>query len=300
MKALRIIALTILLCSGIGLQGIACAQAAGPVEVLSTGMEYSTIQAAIDDVNTSAGDVVLVGSGTYRENVIIDKPVVLLGENTGEGLPVIDGDGGTGISVQANGTTVRGFRVAGSKYGICITSNNNTVTCNTVFNNTDYGIYLNSSSNNTLWGNTGRSNGIAGIALYDSSYNSLTGNTANNNTCEGFILFNSTFNNLTGNTANYNNVWAYGMGIWLYHAHGNTLWLNTFLGNGRNAVCAGAWNNWFSATPGSYMYNGQIYTNYTGNYWGDYEGCGTNGIGASPYAISENNVDYYPMLISDY
>jgi parallel beta-helix repeat protein len=279
---------------------MACTQAACQVEVLSTGLIYSTIQAAIDDANTSDGDIVLVGSGTYRENVVVDRRVLLLGENTGGGLPVIDGDGGTGISVRANGTLIRGFRVAGSKYGICITSNNNTVTSNTVFNNENYGIYLNNSSNNILRGNIGKNNGIAGIALYDSSHNSLTGNTVNNNTCEGFILFNSTFNSLTGNTANYNNVWAYGMGIWLYHAYGNTLWLNTFLGNDRNAVCAGAWNNWFSASPVSYAYNGRTYTNYTGNYWGDYSNAGTNGIGASSYTIDKNNVDYYPMLIADY
>lgn len=296
MNALRIIFL-IVLCIGTGVQGIAYAQATGSIEVLNTGLTYSTIQAAIDDDNTSAGNVILVGSGTYPENVVVDKPVALLGEDTGAGLPVIDGGGETGINITVNGTAIRGFVLTGSKYGMRIASNGNIVTRNAAYNNTNYGVYLINSSYNALRGNVVKSNGIAGIALYNSSHNYLTGNTANNNTCEGLILFDSIFNNLTGNTASYNNIWAYGMGIWLYHAYGNTLWLNKFDGNGRNAVCSGAWNNWFSASPVSYVYNGRTYTNYTGNYWGDYTDTGIDGIGNESYPISENNVDYYPMLM---
>lgn len=52
---------------------------AGPVENQSTGMTYPTIQEAIDAAN--AGNVIVVSSGTYTENVIINKPVSLIGPN---------------------------------------------------------------------------------------------------------------------------------------------------------------------------------------------------------------------------
>jgi len=44
-----------------------------PVKNLRTGIMYTTIQAAINDVNTINGDTILVNSSTYRENVIVNK-----------------------------------------------------------------------------------------------------------------------------------------------------------------------------------------------------------------------------------
>jgi parallel beta-helix repeat protein len=273
----------------------------GTVVDLTTGMTYSAIQSAIDDVNTTTGDIVVVYYGIYRENVVVNKPLILIGEESLNGLPVIDGNRGIGINITANGTTVQGFEVTDSKYGIYVASdnNNNNVIRNNAYNNIDYGIYLNNSSYNTLGGNIVNSNGIAGIALYNSSNNNLFGNTANNNTNEGIILFDSSHNNLAGNAAKNNKIWIYGMGIWLYRSHENTLWLNIFQENGRNAVCDNSLNHWNSESPMSYDYNGQTYTNYTGNYWGDYEGADINGIGTTMYTINNHNIDYYPMIISN-
>lgn len=42
-----------------------------------------SIQAAIDDVNTVAGDIILVGTGQFNENVIMNKPVRLQGGGAG-------------------------------------------------------------------------------------------------------------------------------------------------------------------------------------------------------------------------
>jgi parallel beta-helix repeat protein len=278
-------------------QGIAYAQTTWTVVDLSSGLTYSTIQAAIDDANTTNGDMILVGSGIYRENVVVNKPLILIGQNTSNGLPVIDGNRGIGINITANGTTVYGFGLMDSEYGIYVTSDTNNVIQNIAYNNIRYGVYLNNSSYNTLRGNIVNGNGIAGIALYNSSNNNLIGNTANNNTNEGIILFNSSYNNLTWNTANNNDIWVYGMGIWLYRSHGNTLWLNTFQGNGRSAVCDCSLNGWNSASPMDYIYNGQTYTNYTGNYWDDYDGASVNGIGTTMHTVNNNNIDHYPMIM---
>ncbi len=55
-----------------------------------------------------AGGVIEIGSGTYREQVVISKPVTLIGV----GRPVIDGGGcGDIVTITAPGVTMRGFVV---------------------------------------------------------------------------------------------------------------------------------------------------------------------------------------------
>ena len=65
-----------------------------------------SLKAAIGHAN--AGDTILVKSGVYREgNILIDKSLVLLGEN----FPVLDGEKKFEIlTIHANGVTVRGFK----------------------------------------------------------------------------------------------------------------------------------------------------------------------------------------------
>jgi len=48
----------------------------------------------------------------------------------------------------------------------------------------------------------------------------------------------------------------------------------------------------------TYTYNGNIYTNYLGNYWDDYNGSDddNDGIGDAPYYIDEDNNDTYPLM----
>jgi hypothetical protein len=69
-----------------------------------------------------------------------------------------------------------------------------------------------------------------------------------------------------------------------------------FKNNGQNAYSDSSPNSWNSTTMLGYVFNGQTYTNYTGNYWGDYKGTGVDGIGITPYMISTSDVDYYPMV----
>jgi hypothetical protein len=51
--------------------------------VVRVPQDFPTIQAAIDDVNTTAGDVILVASGMYNEAVILYKEVRLQGAGAG-------------------------------------------------------------------------------------------------------------------------------------------------------------------------------------------------------------------------
>src|SRR4030067_183410 len=128
----------------------------------SGGGNYSRIQDAINA--SSNGDTILVKSGTYFENVKVNKKLTI----RGIGNPVVDAGGsGSAITLSANGITLEGFTATGSGYhyydspeaGIKVTSSNNTLSDNNASNNGNdinyygYGITLRSSNNNKLSGN---------------------------------------------------------------------------------------------------------------------------------------------------
>ena len=79
-----------------------------------------SIQAAIDAA--AEGDTIDVGSGTFTENLLVDKGVTLLGAQSGEaatgsaragGESVIDGPGTFAITVTADNVTIDGFEISG-------------------------------------------------------------------------------------------------------------------------------------------------------------------------------------------
>jgi uncharacterized repeat protein (TIGR01451 family) len=211
---------------------------AGAATLIVPG-DYSTIQAAINAAST--GDTILVNSGTYYENVDVNKQLTL----RGVGSPVVDAGGsGNAIILSADGCILEGFvarnsapgnyeigvmssyntitgnTATGNGYGIFLYSycNNNTITGNTATGNSYFGIYLSSDCNsNTITGNTATDNGY-GIFLTSSSGNTLSGNTATGNTNYAISLISSSGNTLSGNTA---------IVIYLYSSSGNTLSGNT-------------------------------------------------------------------------
>lgn len=411
---------------------------------------YSTIQGAIDAAGNN--DTIAVNSGTYHENIIIDKPVILKGIDSGNGQPIVDGQNGyAAFDITANCVTLQGFWTTdavygifiesqfnnvslntvsdnslesgiyihdpnnnvslntanNNKYGIRLYSSNNTITGNNVSNN-QYGIFISGSSNNIVYGNTaynnsqggiysgdgsnnnnlsnnivnnniggifisGSDNNISynianndnsyGIYFYNSSNNSISWNimednnygidlygnsnivshnTANsnqygiclfsassnnnvlcnsisNNSKYGIFLSYSSNNNLSQNVANSNfyGIYIYGsnnnvyqnvlnnnsLGIHLdISSRSNILWLNLFEGNLISANVSytpgGCLNYWNSTAPLKYVYKGQLYTNYTGNYWVEFNNTDVNGdgIGDKPYGLDVSNIDYYPML----
>ena len=117
--------------------------------------DYKQIQEAIN--NASAGDIIEVHSGTYMERLRFTKALTLVGLDTGQGMPVIDGNGSSSvITLSANGSTVQGFNLTGSGHcgcgsaGIQVASSNNTVLDNVLYKN-KYGIYVKPGSvNNTF------------------------------------------------------------------------------------------------------------------------------------------------------
>ena len=136
--------------------------------------DFTGIQDAIN--KASDEDTIIVHSGIYDENVVVDKSVTL----KGIGHPVVDACGeGDAIRLTADGITLLGFTAtnAGNSWlfstmihaGINVISNNNTITGNNASNNRK-GIRLCSSCNNKIYFNNFINN-TDNVYSYDASTN---------------------------------------------------------------------------------------------------------------------------------
>lgn len=299
-----------------------CLKAFTARSVLYVPDDFPTIQTAINAATD--GNTIIVKSGTYYENVNVTKQLVLRGEDTGGGKPIVDAGGtDSAISLSADGITLEGFAATNSgagwpNAGIKVISNGNSITGNTASNNAADGILLGDScsntiindntasnnsyhgiyfhrycSNNNISNNTVTDNTDGGIYFFRASNNSILGNTVNDNSGEGIgIKYASNDNLISNNTASNN-----GNGICTISSDNNSIYLNEFLNNIDNVVSEGSTNVWNSTSETTYAYSGSDFTNYMGNYWGDYTGSDTggDGIGDTPYSI-DSDKDDYPLM----
>ncbi|MFA6333372.1 MAG: protein kinase, partial [Methanoregula sp.] len=81
-SCIRVLAVIVLTCLLISFPA-----AAGDHTVAPSGAEFSSIKDAIDW--SIGGDTIRVESGTYTENLKLDKKLTLIGVDTGSGAPVI-------------------------------------------------------------------------------------------------------------------------------------------------------------------------------------------------------------------
>jgi parallel beta-helix repeat protein len=180
------------------------------------------------------------------------------------------------------------------KRGINLLRANNCILINNTAHSNNYdGIYLWKSGNNSLTNNTVDSyfQG-SGICLWGSNKNTLTNNTLLNNQ-KGLSLDDHSSNNeLTSNNALDND-----NGFFLSDSSNNLIYLNNFINNTRNAYSYNSTNIWNTTEQITYTFNCSNYTNYLGNYWGDYRGTDAegDGIGDTPYSIYSESDDY-PLM----
>jgi parallel beta-helix repeat protein len=228
--------------------------------VASSGANFTGIQPAINWA--LPGDTIIVKSGMYPERIRIDKPILLVGTDSGKGAPVLDPQyEGTAVEILADGCTVKGFEIQHSNLmgGIRVTSSGNTIADNTLKENAQ------------------------GIALISADKNSVTGNTITDNTGTGITLEDSGDNLIENNRVLDNSI-----GIMLDDAsRKNEIYHNSF-SNTRNVIAISATAEWESPSAMAYTYHGKVIESRMGNYWGDYHGQDQNGdgIGDTPYVIS--------------
>jgi parallel beta-helix repeat protein len=250
--------------------------------VAPTGAEFTSIQVAIN--RAFPGDTILVNSGTYKENLLLNKTINLIGVDSGGGAPIIDpANNGNVMVIRSDGCRVEGFTFQNSElfYGILVKSSENTIGRNT-FLNTAKGIVLQSAMKNTIYGNNITNSSQFGITLESSNDNLIE---------ENIVAKNS-------------------IGIDLdKYSLSNQIFRNNF-DNPQNVISKSATSIWSSPDPFTYSYLGNYKQNYMGNYWSDYRGKDKNGdgigdtsyvimIGANPKAILETNQntnDAFPLM----
>jgi parallel beta-helix repeat protein len=180
---------------------------------------YSTIQSAINDANN--GDTVFVydDSSPYKENLIINKSINLIGENRDD--TIIDGNNNDSvIKIKANYVTISNFTIQNGKgvfnAGIELCFSHNPTNYTTIFNNNIFnneeGIYIrggssyNNISDNNISYNEG--NGILNWGGSDPyrnfgniiqgniiSYNGYRGIDSTTNVYKTIIIDNKIFSN---------------------------------------------------------------------------------------------------------
>ena len=192
------------------------------------------IQDLID--NASDGDTIYIPSGTYYENIVIDKPISLVGED--KESTIIDGSEiGDVVNVTSDWVNISGFTIRNCSHGfpwiwagIRINSNHVIINDNIIISNLCDGILIDSASNNTIINNIISKNGNRwnekyGIHLCDNSYNNIiVGNDIIENGGDGICIENSDNNTITSNTMSAN----WDAGILLRYSNNNNITDNIF------------------------------------------------------------------------
>jgi nitrous oxidase accessory protein len=150
------------------------------------GSSYSSISEALE--NSSGGDTILVKGGIYKEKIIINKGVNLIGEEK----PIIEGDyTGDVVRIEADGAVIQGFTIRKSggdllkdESGIKVVNSKGVTIEENRLEDNIIGIYLYASPSNTIRNNTsfGRADYTTeetngnGIHLWKSPKNTIEGN----------------------------------------------------------------------------------------------------------------------------
>lgn len=197
-----------------------------PVHNIDTGLNYTTIQAAIDAPETKNGHTLFVESGTYYEHVTVTKSLSLIGQSANttiidaffvesavhimadnvrfEGFTVTHGgenfpNGGILLQLSTNCTISHNIAIDNKMGILLISSNGNSISDNVVSNNI-HGVELYGYSNKNVLESNNISDNNAGILLSQSSGNMIKSNAISRNNFGIEIGGASNDNMISGNT----------------------------------------------------------------------------------------------------
>jgi nitrous oxidase accessory protein len=210
--------------------GLVLAGAAAISQPDTAAAQQPTIASLI--AAASPGDTIEVPPGTYREQVVVDKPVTLVGRER----PVIDGGGvGDVIKITADGVTIRGFVITGSGTSVSDEPTavrllgDNAVVEDNIIREVLYGVTLIESEGHTIRGNqissidrfSSERRGH-GVYLYSTRNNHIEDNVITR-TKDGIFLGFAFFNTIERNT-----VTGVRYGIHYMYADDNVFMDNSF------------------------------------------------------------------------
>ncbi len=267
-------------------------------DVIRVPADYSTIQEAINAATSES--VILVSSGIYYENLVINKPLNLIGENRTS--TIVDGDGKwTVVEIRADRVVLNGFTIRNSSRsqgggGVFLDhSGQCNVSGNIITYNAPAGVTLwNNSDGNLIDGNAVTFSGIIlpgwiegySIAIVDSNNNTVIGNTLSDSVVLGIDLENANSTVVEFNVVENNDV-----GLSLSQSDDSIIHHNAFMNSqGSHLLSIMDSHNtmWDNGTEG--------------NYWDDYAGVDDGndsriaGDGVGDTFLPHLGVDNYPLV----
>ena len=268
--------------------------------------DYSTIQDAVD--NAVEGDTVYVKSGTYYEELVIDKQLFLVGEDRNSTIINEADYYSFPVRITCNLVEFSGFTVCSNHTAIQL---NNAAYCNisgNIITNSQSGIAIVYSSFNTVSGNMFEAIDWGAIDLTYATNNTIHGNQIISTGGGIQVRHNSDYNNISENSI----AKVSGAAISLAGAHGNEIVANNLTDSGYGVALAAAnttvfyLNNFINNTEqvsanaepapgGGIRFSVCTWSN---NYWSDYTGEDSNGdgVGETPYIINDYNQDDSPLM----
>ncbi|MCW4045018.1 MAG: right-handed parallel beta-helix repeat-containing protein [Candidatus Bathyarchaeota archaeon] len=268
--------------------------------VIHVPKDHAKIQWAIG--NATDGDTVLVSTGIYYENILIDKSLILQGENS-----VIDGiNKGHVITICADNVQISGFTIRNSgpgfwDSGIFLNHSNGCSISKNILMHNGHAIWLDNHSNNNIISGNNASNNQVGIGVSVSGSNIVVSNFVFSSKYCGVGFSGASNSVIAENTVSNNE-----NGIWLDHSINITIKGNT-ASNNKNGLYLDQsvnnkifHNNIINNTQQAKLVNSSSIwdSGFEGNYWSDYAGLDIDhdGIGDSSYIIDAHNIDNHNLM----
>ncbi|MDD3622506.1 MAG: lectin like domain-containing protein, partial [Methanofollis sp.] len=153
---------------------------------LRVPQDYATIQEAVDAA--LPGRMVLVGDGTYLENVVVDHPLTLAGTPDA----VLDGGGMTALTLAGDNITVWGLSLTNGADGVQVTGENITLMDLNITGCSGDGIALEGAVRTSILRAHVRDSGQSGIAVNGTDWTGIFSSDLSANGVDGVAVSGST------------------------------------------------------------------------------------------------------------